>query len=491
MALTVFSLVLLSSILISVLSMRGVIKGKLTDVLVASGSFGPALLFFIMVGENYTTGTLLGAPGSIYSNGASYGFWFIPYILLAYPVAYFLSPAIWRMGRLSQGATVGDILGWRYDSRLVEVLAAVCAIVFLTPIIQIQLTALSLVFRYLNINIGFEHGVLLAVILAYLMILLSGIRAPAYVSILKDALLILAILVVGVVCLKETEGGAAGVFARVLATAPETLTVPRGGGSGLPDTMSTVFFMMLTLNIYPILVAGTLTSSSERNVRKSVVIMPVYMLMFPFLVLAAYFALVNLPGLEKDTAVLAVAALYLPEWLLGLIAGGVALTAVLVVSVNALSIAGLFSRNVYRVLKPRADERELIVCVKAATFLALAAGALAAVKFPNLLANILKMSYSGMAQLLSAFVFAFFWKRATPLGVVAGICLGFVCLALFWNQPSFYGVNKGCAALAVNFAAGALVSLTGIRQTRAPERYLEYARSTPWTFSGKEKGGEG
>ncbi|MDR2405259.1 MAG: sodium:solute symporter family protein, partial [Deltaproteobacteria bacterium] len=98
MALTIFAAVLLCSVLISVLSRKGMIKGNLTDVLVASGSFGPALLFFIMVGENYTTGTLLGAPGSMYSSGASYGFWFIPYILLAYPIAYFLSPAIWRMG---------------------------------------------------------------------------------------------------------------------------------------------------------------------------------------------------------------------------------------------------------------------------------------------------------------------------------------------------------------------------------------------------------
>jgi SSS family solute:Na+ symporter len=488
MALLVFSLVILAAVLISLLSRRGMIRGNLSDVLVASGSFGPALLFFIMVGENYTTGTVLGAPGSIYSKGASYGFWFIPYILLAYPVAYFLSPAIWRMGRLSKGATIGDILAWRYDSRLVEVTVALCAMVFLMPIIQIQLTALSFVFGYLEIHLSFEAGVIWAVVLAYAMILISGIRAPAYVSILKDTLLIVAILIIGTICILKTDGGVRGLFGRALSEIPDKLRLPTGEGGLLPDTMSTVFFMMLTLNIYPIIVAGTLTSSSEKNVRRSVIAMPIYMLMFPFLVFVAYFALMNLPGIEPDTAMLAVAASYLPSWLLGLVAGGIALTAVLVVSVNALSIAGLFSKNVYRVIRPEAQDKELIFCVRLVTFLALALSAVNTIKFPNLLANILKMSYMGMAQLLVAFAFAFFWRRASQVGIMAGILAGFVVLVVFWDHDTVMGINKGCVALAANMAVAALVSPLRLIGSNAALRYEEYHRTTPWTFEGGAPG---
>jgi SSS family solute:Na+ symporter len=350
--------------------------------------------------------------------------------------------------------------------------------------------ALSLVFQHLSISISYEAGVVWAVALAWVMILLSGIRAPAYVAILKDALLIAAILMVGLVCVRNTNGGVQGIFAAVLEKTPETLTVPAGEKGQLLNTMTTVFFMMLTLNIYPILVAGTLTSASEKNIRRSVIIMPMYMLMFPFLVIAAYFALINLPGLPKDTAVLAVAKAYLPQWLLGLIAGGTALTAVLVVSVNALSIAGLFSKNIYRVIKPRASEKELILCVRAATFAALALGALTAIRLPNLLANILKMSYVGMAQLLTAFIFAFFWKKATPLGIICGVAAGFAFIIGAWGLDSVWGVNKGCAALAINITVAAAVSLSGALQTRAPERWGEYAKASGWELSG-EKGQEG
>ena len=80
----------------------------------AGGSFGAFLVFFISVGEIYSIGTMIGTPGSIYANGATYGLWFICYILLAYCVGYFMNPAIWRMGQLSGATSIGDVIGWRY-----------------------------------------------------------------------------------------------------------------------------------------------------------------------------------------------------------------------------------------------------------------------------------------------------------------------------------------------------------------------------------------
>ena len=51
-------------------------------------------------------------------------------------------------------------------------------------------------------------------------------------------------------------------------------------------------------------------------------------------------------------------------------------------------------------------------------------------------------------------------------------------------------MNKGCAALAINIAVAAAVSLSGALQTRAPERWGEYAKASGWGLSG-EKGQEG
>jgi SSS family solute:Na+ symporter len=494
MAILAFAAVLVLAVIISILSRRGVIRGNISDVLVASGTFGPVLIFFIMVGENYTTGTLLGVPGTISAVGARYGFWFIGYILLAYPIAYFLSPAIWRMGRLSGGATIGDILGWRYASRMVEIVVAVISIIFLLPIIQMQLRALSIALIYLEMNTSFALGVILAAILAYVMILISGIRAPAYVSILKDTLLILEILLVGIVCIMKTDGGVRGIFTTLKDTIPDMLMIPKDYYSEVVFVMFSVFFMMLTLNIYPVLVAGTLTSSSEKNLRKSIIIMPLYMLMFPFLVICAYFALVNFEELSHDTSLFAVITRYLPQWIVGIIAGGVALTAILVISVNALAIAGLFSKNFFKVLKPKASEKELILTVRIVTFVSLALSAILAIVFPDLLANILRLSYMGMSQLLVAIFFAFFWKNASPLGIVVGLVVGLV-LGLLYQlfetiHGQLFGIPGGLISLTINFMFAIIFSQIPVCGYNAVVRFYEYKAVTPWTFLKKSQNAE-
>ncbi len=479
MVIAIFLAVLISAVVISLLSRQGVVPGSINDVLVASGSFGPVLLFFIMVGENYTTGTLLGAPGSIYSKGAGYGFWFITYILLAYCVSYFMSPTLWRLGRLAHGATVGDILGWRFDSKLVEVAIAICGMVFLIPTLQIQLTGLAIVFKYLALGLSFEAGVVLSMALAFVMVVVSGIRAPAYVSILKDFLLLLTVFVVGLVCIQNTDGGIRGIFAAVAAQSPQLLTVPADPPTaGLTFTMSTVFFQMMVLNLFPILVAGTLTSASERNIRRSVVIMPLYMVMFPFLVITAYFALVTLPDLERpDYAVLAVAVGYLPDWVVGLIAGGIALTGTLVISVNSLAIGGLFSKNLLKVVKPGVSQKTMVRSVNLITAVAIMAAGYMALFRPNLLATVLTMAYSGMAQTMVAFIFAFFWPKGTKEGIVAGMAAGLLYLLCEGRPP--FGLNPGFCATLINLAVAVVVSLITNPSDLAARRYEEYQKASP------------
>ena len=474
----VFCLVILAAIGISLLSRRGMVKNSINDVLVASGSFGPMLLFFIMVGEVYTTGTVLGAPGAIYSRGAGYGFWFINYILLAYVISYYMSPAIWRMGRLCNGATVGDILGWRFDSRAVQLIVAFCGIVFLIPNVQLQLTGLGIVFQYLDLGVDFQTGVILSILLSFLMVVISGIRAPAYVSILKDFLLIFAVIAVGAVCIANTQGGVYGIFNGVAEKMPQLLTVPSDPPTaGLTFTMSTIFFQMLGFNLYPLLVAGTLTSTSERNIRRNAIIMPIYMIMFPFLVISAYFALLSLPGLEKgDYAILAVAMTYLPGWVVGLIAGGIALTGTLVVCVNVLAIGGLFSKNVLQVVKPGVSQRTLILSVRSATAIVLLISGYMTLAMPNMMATIINIGYNGMSQLLVPFLFAFFWKKGNKEGVVAGMAVA-IAFLFFYSGPTPWALNRGFCALILNFAVAIPVTLLTQPQASAVTRFEEFRKA--------------
>ena len=91
-------IVILITIGVSIYANHGHSRSNISEFLVGGRSFPAWLVFFLAVGEVYSIGTLLGFPGGIYAKGASYGVWFIGYILLAYVFGYFWAPLIWRAG---------------------------------------------------------------------------------------------------------------------------------------------------------------------------------------------------------------------------------------------------------------------------------------------------------------------------------------------------------------------------------------------------------
>jgi SSS family solute:Na+ symporter len=95
----VFIALIALSLLVALLSGRGGAHQKPEDFFVASGRFGSVLFFFLAVGETYSIATILGVPAGVFAHGTGFLAWFLGYILLAFPVGYFLYPCIWRAGR--------------------------------------------------------------------------------------------------------------------------------------------------------------------------------------------------------------------------------------------------------------------------------------------------------------------------------------------------------------------------------------------------------
>lgn len=96
--------------------------------------------------------------------------------------------------------------------------------------------------------------------------------------------------------------------------------------------------------------------------------MPLYMIMFPFLVIAAYYAVAQIPNLENsDWSLLAIAVDTLPNWMIGVIAGGGALTAIPGNGYVSLCVGGLFSKNIMGVIKPDLEEKKMTSLVRVVT----------------------------------------------------------------------------------------------------------------------------
>jgi SSS family solute:Na+ symporter len=460
MATIVFAILIAASLVLAVMAKKGHHTGSVREFFIASRQFGGFLVFFLSVGEIYSVATIIGFPGSIYAKGGTYGIWFLGYILLAYPVAYFVNPLIWRAGKLYDAVTIADLFKGHFRShaggRALELTVTISALTFLVPWGQLQFGGLIIALGGLGWHINPAVLVIFAAALAFFYIMISGIRAPAYVAILKDVLMVVAIVVTGGAAMAQTH--LSTIFHHAGSLVSNHLTAPE-----LRFSMSTIAFQALGFFMLPFNTQNLFTAKSEQTIRRTQMFMPLYMVMFPFLVVVAYYQLgmhahLNAP----NDAFIAAAVHLLPGWVLGVVAAGAALAGLLVLAGISLAIGPLVTRNLFGHV-PEQKQRSLAQIV---IVLYLALSIVLTLVAPNLLTTVQSTAFFGITQFFPGMLAIMFFRRANPLAIAAGIIVGDVLsVAFFVMKVPTHDFNIGAVCLVINVAilvGGSL--LTGRRQ---------------------------
>ncbi|MFC4275787.1 sodium:solute symporter family protein [Achromobacter aloeverae] len=433
------------SLLLSLLSKgrHGHGRQSAKDFFVGSRQFSAALVFFLSAGEIYSITTMAGLPGGIYAKGPLYGVWFLGYVLLAYPVGYFMAPRIWELGRRYDATTLPDLFLGYYGSPALEKVVAATAILFLLPWGQLQFTGLIAALKALGWHFDPVLLICFAAVLAFLYVAISGIRGSAYVAVLKDVLMVVAIVAVGVAV--ALEAGVQPVFDAAGAKFSTTM-----GAQDLCFTMSTILLQSLGFYVLPFNVQNVFTARSPDTIRRSLIGMPLYMFMFPFLVLASYYAIsANLKLGSPNEAFFAAATSLLPEWSLGIIAAAASLSALVVLAGVCLCISTMSTRN----LVPNLAESRQKGCACTVIVVYLLLSIVLSLTTSNLMVTLLNTAYNGITQFFPGVIIALFGWRIRKHAVLAGILTGqALALALYFTQPPLFGFSAGLAALLANVA---------------------------------------
>ncbi|MFL0364856.1 sodium:solute symporter [Pseudobacillus sp. 179-B 2D1 NHS] len=463
MTVFVFGFILLLSLGIA-LNSRG--KKKKMDVeeyLVGGRSFSGILLFFLAVGEIYSIGTMIGFPGGIYAKGPSYGLWFLGYILLAYPIGYFFAPLLWRTGKKYGAMTIPDLFKGHYSNRGLELVVTLSALLFLIPWGQLQFEGLIVALSSLGFNLSPAAAVIIAGCIAFLYISVSGVKAPAMISILKDILMFLAIIIAGIAVIREANG-----ISNLFSMAKEQgASVTIDQPESLVFSLTTIFFQALALYCMPLIASVIFTGKSEGTIKKTQRFMPLYMLMYPFLILSSYFALVHIPNLQNpNQAFMATVMSILPEWAVGLVAAGAALSGILVLAITSLTVGGLVSRN----LMPAVPENSQRKWVQTIVVLYLLCSMALTLLAPSLMLNLINTAYYGYGQFLPGLLAIFFSRTIKPLGIAAGLITGNVfALSMHLIEINLFNINIGLIALVLNFIVTYIVSMVTKKQSAGKE----------------------
>ncbi|MFD1559589.1 sodium:solute symporter [Paraburkholderia silviterrae] len=456
MSTAVFLGFIVFSLYLAIRSKKGRGAQSVHDFFVASRQFGAFLVFFLAAGEIYSIGTMVGFPGGIYAKGPSYGIWFLGYILLAYPVGYFIGPKLWQAGQRFNAITLADLFKGHYKSRTVELVVAVSSILFLLPFGQLQFTGLIAALKGLGWDFQPLYLVIIAAALAFTYVAISGVRSSAYVAVLKDVLMVVAIVITGLAVSRAT--GVVEVFHAASLHVSNRMNTEQ-----LRFSMSTMLFQSLGFYVMPIAVQFFFTAKSANTIRRTQVVMPLYMLMYPFLVIAAYYAISeNLHLASPNEAFFAAAIRLLPGWLLGLVAAAASLSGLLVLTGLCLAIGPIVTRN----LLPHMPESKQKASAKMVIVFYLLISISMTLLTPNLMLTLINTTYYGVTQFFPGVMVILFSLRVKPAAVALGILIGqILAVILYTTNVDLGGFNLGLLCLAVNIAVTGALNYA-MKQTR-------------------------
>lgn len=427
----------------------------------------------------YSAFMLVGLAGLTYAGGVgALGFemvYFSGLVLVA-----FFGPRFLLAGKKFGYLTPSEMLGDRYASRGVAVVAALASCVFLIPYSAVQLAGIGyLLSGVTDGGISFTVGTLIATALAVTFALVAGIRSVAW----TDALQVLIMLVtatVAVLLVVNSLGGFGELFGRVAQEHPGALSVPGGGFFSfsvfLGLTLPWFFFSLSNPQVSQrLFMVGTM-----RNLRRMLIGFLVIGFVYTLVaVVWGFAAVVRFPNLESgDLATPSLLSSDLVPPVVGVIViVGILAAAISTIDSILLTLSSMVARDVYGNSPGGADEsRQLLVGKLVIPVIAVLALLFAGLQL-DLIAVLAVSSSAGLLVTVPAIIGAFFWKRGTAAGVISSIVLsGLLVAYLEITQTTLLGQASSVWGLISAILLYVGVSLLTIAPDRKAEEFIGYLR---------------
>jgi len=249
----------------------------------------------------------------------------------------------------------------RFDSGALALAVAITGILATMPYIALQLVGIQVVLGAMGVE-GRGWLADLPLITAFAILAAytyqSGLRAPALIAVVKDAIIYITVIA-AVVVVPVHLGGYAKIFGAV-PPAKLILTPPGSHDLGQYAAFSTLALgSALALFLYPHSITGVLSSSGEPVIRRNSAMLPAYSLLLALIAVLGYMALAA--GVDKDPMLshgfarygtnFAVPALFLrtfSPWFAGFAFAAIAIGALVPAAIMSIAAANLFTRNIYR-----------------------------------------------------------------------------------------------------------------------------------------------
>jgi SSS family solute:Na+ symporter len=460
-------------------------------------NFGSWISWFLIGGDLYTAYTFVAVPGLLFGVGAL-GFFAVPYTILIFPMAFVVAPRLWSVAHKHGYVTPADFVRGRHGSATLALLIAITGIVATMPYIALQLVGIGAVLRTMGVNGEWPLVIAFVILAAYTY--QSGLRAPALIAFVKDALIYIVVLAAVIYIPIKLHG-----FDAIFSAAEKKFSgtkPPVADGVLLADPQvlgysSLAFGSALALFLYPHAITGLLATRSRDTIRRNMAALPAYSFVLGLLALLGLMAiaagvkpLMSNGKPDSNTVVPLLFDKMFPDWFAGVAFAAIGIGALVPAAIMSIAAANLFTRNIYReYLKPDATHAQEARMSRLVS-LVVKAGAVAVILLLDTQFSIDLQLIGGViiVQTLPAIVIGLYSRAAHAWGLIAGLVAGLASgLYMLYETPnlvtkkehfggaqyalSHFGIDTkttlytGLIALVINlvvtFVVSALVRLTG------------------------------
>ena len=339
--------------------------------------FGTWVTWFLLGGDLYTAYTFIAVPAAMFALGSVAGFFAVPYTIILYPIIFIFMARLWSVSHRHGYVTTADFVRGRYDSRVLSLAIAVTGFLATMPYIALQLVGIQAVLDVVGLGGGEnwlakDAPLLIAFVVLAAYTYTSGLRAPAVIAFVKDALIYL-VIIVAVLYLPSKFGGWEAIFgaaADKMSATNEATGKPNGafipGDGQLWAYASLALGSAMALFMYPHSVTATLSSESRTTIRRNASILPAYSFVLGLLALLGWVAIaagtkpIGVDG--KPNPQLVIPQLFedsFPAWFAGVAFAAVAIGALVPAAIMSIAAANTFTRNIYKEwIKPDATHAQ-------------------------------------------------------------------------------------------------------------------------------------
>lgn len=441
------------------------------DFFVLSGKAGVVVSGIAYFSTQFSMGTFLGTPGTIYGVGYAGMAISVPGAVFCMILpALLIGRKLITLGHKYGFLTMADYLTDRYHSKKMSGVLGVMMLFFLVPMMGAQIIGAGVI---VHVFTGLPEwvGVVGMGIIVILYCMSGGMKGAMMTDVIQGSLMIATAVVTFIVSV-VMGGGFSNINHTLQSMNEAYLTFP-GANGYMPWTYyvsNIVLWSFFTMG-QPHLFTKFFAMKDHKTMFKAILLGTAGMFFSATLIeWAGVNGIASIQNIEKaDQIIPMILQRGMNPFLASIFIAGIVAAGMSTIDGILVTTTGAVTRDIYqKIINKDATDENVMKLSKVVTVIIGIIVICFGVFQPGSIFEINLFAFSGMAIFVVPILFGIYWKKATANGAIASVIVGIISLLLFTLNPSVKALAMGFHALFPTTIIASIVMIVVSKFTETP-----------------------